>query len=236
MHKETFYLDGENAAAYGINLQRPLQFSGAVPVVESVHVPGRNGNLIFSTGAYENRTATASCFALSYMDAERFVSAACGFLLRSHGYRRLETSDDPDHYRKARVANGAALELRLRSLAPYEIKFDCAPQRLLKSGGSTLRIDSPSYLFNPTDFPAMPRITVFGGPGTLRVGGYTAELREVDGFVVLDSETQNAYRDTENENGHVSIPEFPLLLPGRNDVTWSGEISRVEIIPRWWEL
>lgn len=236
MLNETFYLDGENAAAYGIRLQRPLTFSGAVPVVESVHVPGRNGNLIFQTGAYENRSGEASCFALSHMDVERYVSAACGFLFRSHGYRRLEASDDPEHYWKARVMNGAALEVRMRSLAPFDIELDCMPQRFLKSGEIPVRIDGPTHMHNYTAFPAAPRITAYGTSGTLRIGAYTADLREIDGYIILDSETQNACKGTENKNGDVSIPVFPLLMPGENEITWSGDIDHIEICPRWWEL
>ena len=33
-------------------------------IIESQTIPGRNGNLIFETGSYENRVGTASCFCL----------------------------------------------------------------------------------------------------------------------------------------------------------------------------
>ena len=50
MLDETFYLDGIDARSVGIRLQAQIEFSKAVPVVESKAIPGRNGNLIFETG------------------------------------------------------------------------------------------------------------------------------------------------------------------------------------------
>ena len=96
MLDETFYLDGIDAMSVGLRLQSPIAFSKAVPVIESQTIPGRNGNLIFETGSYENRVGTASCFCLQE-DVERAISSAGRFLMGKNGYRRLETSDDPDH-------------------------------------------------------------------------------------------------------------------------------------------
>ena len=55
MLNETFYLDGIDARSAGIQLQAPIEFSEAVPVVEAQTIPGRNGDLIWETGSYENK-------------------------------------------------------------------------------------------------------------------------------------------------------------------------------------
>ena len=128
MLNETFYLDGVDARSVGIHLQSPIAFSEAVPIVEAQTIPGRNGDLILETGSYENRSASVSCFCLQ-KDVEKAVSLAGRFLMGKCGYRRLETSDDPDHYWMARVENSPQISIRLRTLAPFEISFDCKPQR-----------------------------------------------------------------------------------------------------------
>ena len=132
MLDETFYLDGIDATSAGIRLQKPIVFSEAIPITESNTIPGRNGNLIFETGSYENRVGTASCFCLQE-DVEMAISSAGRFLMGKKGYRRLETSDDPDHYWLARVVNSPEINMRLKTLAPFKIEFDCKPQRFLKS-------------------------------------------------------------------------------------------------------
>ena len=129
MLNETFYLDGVDARSVGIHLQKPIEFSEAVPVVEAQTIPGRNGDLIWETGSYENRSGSASCFCLQ-KDVEKAVSSAGRFLMGKKGYRRLETSDDPDHYWMARVENSPQISMRLRTLAPFEISFDFRQSKL----------------------------------------------------------------------------------------------------------
>ena len=95
MLNETFYLDGIDARSAGIQLQAPIEFSEAIPIVEAQTIPGRNGDLVRYTGSYENRSGSASCFCLQ-KDVEKAVSSAGRFLMGKKGYRRLETSDDPE--------------------------------------------------------------------------------------------------------------------------------------------
>ena len=52
----------------------------------------------------------------------------------------------------------------------------------------------------------------------------------------LDSETQNAYNKSMGLNDRVDAPEFPILVPGENAISFDGGIEWVEITPRWWEL
>ena len=111
MLDETFYLDGIDAASAGIHLQKPIVFSEAVPNIESKTIPGRNGALIFDTGSYKNRSGAASCFCLQE-DVETAISSAGRFLMAKKGYRRLETSDDPNHYWMARVENSPQIAMR----------------------------------------------------------------------------------------------------------------------------
>ena len=79
-------------------------------------------------------------------------------------------------------------------------------------------------------------------------GGYTMYfainnyVRDMNTFedITLDCEDMDAYRVADgllvNCNGLIYAPEFPVLQPGENVVSWSGGIDHVEIIPRWWTL
>lgn len=240
MLDETFYIDGVDARSLGIRLQKPISFSAPVPVVESIQVPGRNGDLIYETGAFENREGVANCFCLGN-DVEMQIRAVNKFLFSAPGYRRLETSDDPYHFWLARVSNGAMLEQRMRKLAPFEIVFDCKPQRFLKSGEiktSFIPSDEKYVFYNQTGFNAKPIIKAYGsGDSVIEIGEYTVEISE-SGYspIVLDCDSQNAYSAYTNLNKYVNAPEFPVLVPGENEISISGLITVLEITPRWWEL
>lgn len=236
MLNETFYLDGIDARSAGIQLQAPIEFSEAVPIVEAQTIPGRNGDLIWETGSYENRSGSASCFCLR-KDVEKAVSSAGRFLMGKKGYRRLETSDDPDHYWVARVENSPQIAMRLRTLAPFDIGFDCKPQRFVKAGENAVVFTSNGSLFNQYGQIALPFITIYGdGAGRLTIGDCVVDVKALDGVLYLDSDTQNAYNDKGNQNLNINAPDFPVLGDGEIPIAFSGGIERVEIIPRWWEL
>lgn len=236
MHKETFYLDGIDARSAGIQLQAPIEFSEAVPIVEAQTIPGRNGDLVWETGSYENRSGSASCFCLQ-KDVEKAISSAGRFLMGKKGYRRLETRDDPDHYWMARVENSPRIEQRLRTLAPFEIGFDCKPQRFVKSGEHAIEFTENGFLFNQYGQVALPFITLYGqGVGRLTIGDCVVEVKALNGMLYLDSNTQNAYNGNGNQNMNINAPIFPTLPDGEIPIAFSGGIERLEIIPRWWEL
>lgn len=236
MLNETFYLDGIDARSAGIQLQAPIEFSEAVPVVEAQTIPGRNGDLIWETGSYENRSGEASCFCLQ-KDVEKAISSAGRFLMEKKGYRRLETSDDPDHYWMAMVENSPQIAMRLRTLAPFEIGFDCKPQRFVKSGENPVVFTANGSLFNQYGQIALPFITLYGhGAGRLTIGDCVVEVKALDGMLYLDSDTQNAYNSNGNQNLNINAPVFPVFGNGEIQIAFSGGIERVEIIPRWWEL
>lgn len=236
MLNETFYLDGIDARSAGIRLQAPIEFSEAIPVVETQTIPGRNGDLIWETGSYENRTGSASCFCLQ-KDVEKAVSSAGRFLIGKRGYRRLETSDDPDHYWMARVKNSPRIEQRLRTLAPFEISFDCKPQRFVKAGENSVVFTSSGSLFNQYGQIALPFIILHGqGTGILTIGDCVVDVKALDGILYLDSDKQNAYNDDGTQNLNINAPVFPTLPDGETQIAFSGGIEKVEIVPRWWEL
>jgi phage-related protein len=236
MLNETFYLDGIDARSAGIQLQAPIEFSEAVPVVEAQTIPGRNGDLIWETGSYENRSGSASCFCLQ-KDVEKAVSAAGKFLTGKKGYRRLETSDDPDHFWLARVENSPRIGMRMSALSTFEIGFDCKPQRFAKAGEYSIEFSGNGYLFNQYGQTALPLITLYGnGSGQLIVEGCVVEIKYIDGVLILDSETQNAYNNDGNQNMNINAPVFPTLPDGEIRIEFSGDIERIEIVPRWWEL
>ena len=236
MLNETFYLDGVDARSAGIHLQSPIAFSEAVPIVEAQTIAGRNGDLISETGSYENRGGSASCFCLQE-DVEKAISTAGRFLVGKKGYRRLETSEDPDHYWMARVENSPQISMRLRTLAPFEIGFDCKPQRFLKSGESKISFSSSGTIENTYGQIAKPLVTIYGqGDGAFTIGKYTVSIKGLDGVLYLDSETQNAYNDDGNQNNKINAPVFPMIESGENVVGFNGGITSIEIVPRWWEV
>lgn len=236
MLDETFFIDRVDARSVGIYLQSPVAFSEATPIGTAQTIPGRNGDLIFETGSYENRSGTASCFCLQN-SVDKALNAAGRFFMSKRGYRRLETSDDPDHFWLARVENSPSIEQKMRKLAPFTIGFDCKPQRFLKSGENEVVFSSPGSIFNITGFDSLPLIKLLGiGSGSVQIGDCVVNIRDISSVMYLDSETMNAYNGSKPLNDKIDALEFPVLHPGENNISFSGGINKLIILPRWWEL
>lgn len=238
MEREYFWIDGERCDAVGIRLQRPLTFEGTTPKMETVDVPGRNGQLHYYEGAYTNVKGEASCFSLRKYDVDKALSAVTRYTLMEPGYHRLETTEEPEIYRKATVVTGPGTEIRMRVLAPFELEFDCMPQKFLKSGDREIKLASSGAVLLNEWFPSLPIINVTGaGEGTLTINDAIVTFKSTfSGPVVLDCELQDAYNGAENKNNQISAAKFPVLPHGKCTVTWTGGITGVSIIPRWWTL
>lgn len=230
------WFDGVCSADYGIYISGENSFSAPERDTATVEVPGRNGALVFDNGRYKNVTITYP--AIIYRNFAQNVEAAKCWLLGNHGYCILESDYDPLHYRMARYSGPIDFNTWfLNRAATVELTFDCKPQRFLKAGEMPLTMSRAGKVFNPAPFQALPLVTVRGnGAGELHINGVTIQIFALSDYLVVDCDTQNAYKGTENKNGSIYAPAFPVLTPGENAVAWSGGVTSVELTPRWWTL
>lgn len=228
---------GKCSADIGLVVEYYPNQNGPSRRLETIQIPGRNGDLLIDSGAYDNYTQEYEV----YFNAERDCTPAKARAIRAWlqtaiGYQRLEDSYDPGYYRMAYYVGPMDVENIMNQFGRATLSFACQPQRWRKDGEYPLPCPNGGSLYND-GFPALPLIKVSGtGAGNLYVGRYTVAMKSLDGYVMLDSETQNAYKDTLNKNSTISAPEFPVLQPGENTVSWDGGIAAVEITPRWWTV
>lgn len=239
-----FILNDIRSCDYGIIMTQPPKAVIPERLVDTIAVPGRSGALIMDSKSYANVQMSYQCAILPEDDSSlrAAVEAAMPLLMPTAEYKRLECTYYPDSYRMARVSNKISIESIVEEAGKFEIPFDFKPQRYLKSGEHPILLSGDCILWNPTNFPALPLITVYGsGAGELIVGDIVVQIKANDGHIVLDSEMQDAYRVAdsgalENKNGSIYAPDFPHLPAGETAISWMGDITRIEIIPRWWTL
>lgn len=209
---------------------------------QTVEIPGRNGALHFLQDAFSNYTQAYHCYFHSRLPAPAQAHAVKAWLMSSGAYQRLEDTYDPEHFRLAAFNGPLNIENILNKYGRCTVNFDCDPRSFLKSGESVLTFTAAGQLINPTAFTALPLITIYGtAAGTVTVGTATVTINSITDPVILDCELQNAYSQLgegapENKNGSIKAIPFPTLFPGSNPIAFSGGITKIEIIPRWWEL
>ena len=226
--------NGIPSTNYGTHVEKPPVYATPERDYEVVHIPGRNGDLVIDNGSYQNVTRKYS-ISVGEIDGN-FTTLAAGvseWLHSASGYARLEDSYESDYFRLAYYVADAEMENLFHQAGKMSIEFNCKPARFLKAGERAVPFTTAGSLRNPT--------VVVSGSGTLTVGDQTITISGLTNStrMVIDSELQDVYEEGSltNLNSKVSFSDgFPLLSPGVNTITFTGSITSVEVVPRWWIL
>jgi len=238
--------NGRASNDYGIVVEAPPDHPYPERDYEVVHVPGRNGDLTFDNGSYKNVSIQYQ-IALGSRQVEFYelVDALFAWLHPSVGYARLEDSYEPEHYRMAYYQEGNTLTNIEFHAGRATLTFEAKPQRFLKIGEKVQSFTAAGTLLNPTQFDALPLIKVYinsGETGNISVNGYKVAIASDTAgsgrYIIIDCDLQDAYAGTTNRNSLITLSSgnFPRLSPGKNQISFSGGITKVEVTPRWWTL
>lgn len=224
---------------FGLLITEKGSFNGAQRDITYTSVAGRSGDLITDNGRYKNIKAKYKLSLLNATERE-FVELAHqikGWLLAESGYFRLWDSYDSKYYRLASFSEEVNLEQELRDLGTLSLTFNCKPFKYSFEGQNTVIMTSAGSLYNAEFFQSLPYIKVVGsGTVTLYINGASVLLSNIDGYIELDSEIMNAYKGTTAANDKMTAAAFPVFNPGNNAISWAGNVTRLEIVPRWCSL
>lgn len=231
--------NGIASTVYDIHVETPPEYTMAEKDYEVIHIPGKSGDLFIDKGSYKNveRSYVISVGAVDGNYA-KMANNISKWLHSAVGYARLEDSYEPDYYRMAVYEEENSIENILGQAGRTTVSFNCKPQRFLKSGENTTTFQATGTLTNPTVFDALPIITVHGsGSGVLQVGDYVVTLSDIGTYLTINCEIQDVYKDTLNKNSAVTLSDgFPKLHAGSTEISFSGGITSVEVVPNWWTI
>lgn len=238
----------------GVVIQAPPVYEFPTRDYTVTHVPGKSGDILINHGSYQNVRRTYYLAAIFKADSS-FVKSAneiVSWLMSAKGYTRLEDSYEPDYYRLAMFRNPGQMINMWDRVTTLPVTFECKPQRYLKTGDievtiGELELDTYVKITNPTNYIALPEITIEGVDVVITVlSGSDHTIPENTSEVIVDftdegvinSELQDCYNDIKYLNNQVTINNgFPKLYPGDNWVKVSAMSLRTfKLKPRWWTL
>lgn len=232
-----FVFDGKPSTDFGTWVATSDVFNGAQHDDDTVEIPGRNGAFVYSNNRWKNVTLEVECYIPKDMKAN--VDGLRAYLSSRFSYCRYEEALKPDEFRLARYTGPFKLGDSDRVGAAVKLKFDCKPQRFLKSGELTRTVTGSTTIVNSTEYTAKPLIRVYGDSsgGTLTMNGITVTLGSIPTYLDIDCELMEVYKGSQSYNGRITLDDgsFPELAPGDNIVSISGITSAV-ITPRWWTI
>lgn len=233
---EYFTYNGKSSRDFDVCISGEGTFISPRRDVTSVAVPGRDGDLHIDNGRFSNIQFRYPAFIVQ--DFRHNFDAFKAYMSSQRGYQKLEDSYHPEYYRRAAYIEGLSAKMSpLNRAGSFDIVFDCDPRRFLKSGDKSRSMTNGQTIKNPTLYDAKPLIRVTGY-GTLTVTTISVVIASGASYTDIDCENEEAYSGLTSRNAAITLSDgkFPVLRPGVNPITYSGNISGVTIIPHWWTV
>ena len=232
-----FIFDDMNSLEENLLIQKKDTYKGAARDLSYISVPGRSGDILKDNRRYHNVTVRYDVVAIAkqQIDLAEIAHRLREKLLMKIGYFKLRDSYDTRYFRWASYSEEFDLTSELPELGFSSIAFNCKPFRYLLSGENIKAFtESGGVLVNPEKCKSKPYIKITGnGDISLFINNSAFQFREIEEYIELDSEAMIAYKGDVSENSKMYTPEFPFLSAGANTIEWTGNVTKIEIKPRW---
>lgn len=239
MDRAWFEYKGINSTDFYIYIENEVSFPSPEADVEFIEVLGRDGEV-----AIDNERLKGVSFPLPIKlrflpentDINQVATDISNWLKSEIGWFPLRFSGSPDYEYIAMCYEQFDVQETLKNYGRTIITFRLKPyKRRINAPIET--IESGTTLFNLQLRTAKPLIYI-EGTGDIEIknnGEDWLKLRGVDGNITVDSELMSVYKDDLPQyDKMIDIkPMFPLLYKGNNEITWTGQVSKFEMLPRW---
>lgn len=116
----------------------------------------------------------------------------------------------------------------------FSVTFTCTGLKYMSSGLKSIEVLSSGIdLNNFGSYEAKPLLKIYGsGNISVSINNKSFAISNVSSYVSVDSEIKECYKDSINK-GKDMTGNWPVFSIGENTITWTGNITKIEITPRW---
>ncbi|NFI02794.1 phage tail protein, partial [Clostridium botulinum] len=113
------------------------------------------------------------------------------------------------------------------------LTFTCKPFAYLLEGDIPIILTTKTTLCNvKSTHESYPTITIHGtGVATFIINNRTFKITNIDNEITIVSDPD--IQQVLNNKGKFMEGDFPYFDVGENKISWTGNITSVEIIPYW---
>jgi phage-related protein len=223
--KSYFIWNDENSLDNGIIVNELPAITRAEERVEKIHVSGRSGYLIETDGSYEGTVKPCECTLdegnIDYIN------------IWLRGYGKVVFSNEPEKVYTAYIINQIPFNKVIPTLHKFVVVFDCQPFKEIVDQ-ETITITQPTTLYNQGTKESEPKLKIYGtGNVSITINNQTFYINNLVDYIIVDSEMMDCYRDSQSFN-NLMIGDFPTFkVEEGNSISYSGNIEKIEINPRW---
>ena len=215
-------------------------FSAPEYDAEFISIPGRSGDIINLNRRFANIKVTYTVFL-----ARKNIAALAAVLRDIKGwlysepdrYHEISDSYDAEYFRYGVISGNLDIEEQLNKVGSFTVTFNCKPFKYSFAGQKTVSADASELtITNPTAFESRPYIKLYGS-GTVVImiqpQGRGMMISNLDEYIEIDSELMNCFKGPVLKNDTVKSAVFPVLKPGNCTIACTGDVTGIEVVPRW---
>ena len=229
-----FTFGGKNSFFdYGIVIAKRPNLPSPKRRVHYMDIPGRHGRVQYDEKTYEDITILVECGLKSRENLIEQLDKIKGWLFNI-GEGDLIFSFQEDKKYVAQVVNAIDFTQVFKYTSKFPIVFNCSPFKYAADNEIIMLTQTGTLIKNPGTLESEPIINIYGiGDITLNIDDHVIELYGVEDKVIINSEIKDCYDDAMNNLNSKMVGEFPVLQVGDNIFTWTGNVSKIEVVPNW---
>jgi len=220
-----FIFKGIDSRDYLIVDKLPSIFKPAKDI-RRIEIEGRDGFLTQDNGSYRSIIKSVECWIKDLSQ----IDYICSWLT---GGGDVLFSNEPDKKYKATIINQIDFNKIVLQYHKFIIQLDCQPHKH-DVDNNPIILTAASVILNP-GAASKPVIKIYGaGNIDLTINSAVIHITSVVDYVTIDGELMDCYKDTVLKNNNMN-GEFPVLVSGSNTISWTGIVTKVEVVPnrRW---
>ena len=228
IHEAWFTFKGIDSREMGVIVTAMPETVRAERRIESITVAGRNGSLHKDEGVYESYDRTMECALIKRARLDEITAWLVGS-------GEMTFSTEPDKVYRVTIANKISITQMMRVFQKFQIILDTQPFKYsVNALSDSLDLTAPTTIRNSGTVYSEPLIVVYGsGDITLTINGADFPLYGVNESITIDSEMMEVFKGNANQNSKYGGMEFPRFEVGKNEISWTGNVSKIKIQPRW---
>jgi len=192
--------------------------------IQKIEIEGRDGFLTQDNGSYKGILKTVECWIKDLKD----IDFICEWL---SGSSEVIFSNEPEKIYKTTIINQIEFIKFMKEFHKFIILFECQPHKY-SLNNTMITLKSAGAIYN-NGSNSKPIIKIYGsGTINLIINDNIITIDNISEYVVINSDLMDCYKDTLLKNNDMS-GEFPELLPGINNISWTGALTKIEITPNW---
>lgn len=195
--------------------------------VSYIDIPGRDGYLTKENGLSDKS------FSINFNFVERSnmpkkIRGITPWLLNAE---KIMFTDDLEVYYKVKAIEFGDIARELAVFGSFTAYVTIEPFAYMHE--NIININSASTLLNLGTYESNPYLKVYySGEVKLKINDKSIKLKEVDNYIEIDSEIEECFKGDDPLNNKME-GKFPIFNLGVNKISWEGNVSKIEINPRW---